>query len=180
MQILHECEKQAITRYHPFFFLPLWLNCAIAQLCTLSWKLIWPRNAGAESCNSIQSFAFLHKLFLHFSRTSQFSFIQSLKSFGLRLQRSQVILFPFSKKLIWGYSYDIFDIFGKNSNCYRKLKLCPHWYPIRALSWEGALLLMRKIFSICSLGKTRLHPWDHRLKIDPSHEVGRNGEIIAF
>ena len=89
------------------FFLPLWLNCAIAQLCTLSWKLIWPRNAGAESCNSIQSFAFLHKLFLHFSRTSQFSFIQSLKSFGLRLQRSQPILFPFSKKLIWGYCYNM-------------------------------------------------------------------------
>ena len=114
VQILHECEKQAITRYHPIFFLPLWLNCAIAQLCTLSWKLIWPRNAGAQSCNSIQSFAFLHKLFLHFSKTSQFSFIQSLKSFGLRLQRSQPILFPFSKKLIWGYSYDILDIFGEN------------------------------------------------------------------
>ena len=72
VQILHECEKQAITRYHPIFFLPLWLNCAIAQLCTLSWKLIWPRNAGAQSCNSIQSFAFCTALFAFLQNFSVF------------------------------------------------------------------------------------------------------------
>ena len=61
-----------------------------------------------------------------------------------------------------------------------KLKLCPHWYPIRALSWEGALLLMRKIFSICSPRKTRFHPWDHRLKSILIMKLGEMVKSLRF
>ena len=124
-------------------------------------------------------FCILHCSFCISLELLSFHSFKVWKVLGLGFNAANRSSFHFPKSLFGDIvMICLWYIWGK-FKCPRKLKLCPHWYPIRVLSWEGALLLMRKIFSICSPRKTRLHPWDHRLKIDPNHEVGRNHCVLS-